>query len=404
MKLSHLRDNKGASTLIVVLMAVMIITIIMVPIALVSYIQTRQSTRFFTSQSAYFAAEGALFETIQHLKQDPNWPSVANYVDQYTIGTTTIDREIIDGNPIQIIIKASNKGSNRRIEAQFTPGDEDAGPSPFYDIMMVFDTSGSMCNSRCNSTNQDLSNPTESIEFLKVAALSFVDKISTNPQNQIGYVAFHSGIREVQPLTSSFNTVRTMITNLDAGGGTNIARAVNRTTSELNGPLSRPGVEKLIIFFSDGVPQHSHLPQTCAGDLDEPCDCDDNECSQASPDSGYEPRQQNPINTYYGSFCTNDGFNQATLAKSNGFTFYSIFLITQAASQCGDPARIKELGQWLLFRMSSETDSLQFDENIVYEFYKETDNAADLESIFDDIADDISTGSFLQYQETDPQP
>jgi hypothetical protein len=59
--------NNGFASLTLVLIVITIISLIMIPIQMISYIRNNQAVRFIHSQSAFFAAEGAYAETVARI-------------------------------------------------------------------------------------------------------------------------------------------------------------------------------------------------------------------------------------------------------------------------------------------------------------------------------------------------
>jgi hypothetical protein len=135
MKLKTNHHPQGFSSLITVLFTVTILSAIMFALYFMALILTRQSSRLYTTQKAYYIAEGMLFATTQQIQnaaaKGQVWPKdldYADYVDQTELDGVTITR-LIAQEPsdtpgvyhYQIDITAQFLGSTRQISGQFLP-------------------------------------------------------------------------------------------------------------------------------------------------------------------------------------------------------------------------------------------------------------------------------------------
>lgn len=117
------------------------------------------------------------------------------------------------------------------------------------DIVLVMDASASMSNNNYSGIGA----LREAVQ--RSAAIDFINKISlSNTTNQLGIVQFSDSVVASQALTTN----RTALINATADFGnapsTHYNTALLGAETILNGSGSRVGVEKVIIFMSDGRP------------------------------------------------------------------------------------------------------------------------------------------------------
>ena len=105
------------------------------------------------------------------------------------------------------------------------------------DIALVIDVSGSMIG--------------EKIDAAKAAARDFVDTIDFVDM-RVALVAFNQAAVLAQPLTANPVNVAVAVDGLQAGGGTNIAVALDEARRELTGPRRRPSAASVVILLTDG--------------------------------------------------------------------------------------------------------------------------------------------------------
>ena len=105
------------------------------------------------------------------------------------------------------------------------------------DIVLVLDVSGSMVG--------------PSLDAAKAAGIAFLDAIDI-VDTRIALVSFNQDAVLEVPLTGNPVTVEAAITGLQAGGGTDIARAVAAARRELTGPRRRPQANAVVILLTDG--------------------------------------------------------------------------------------------------------------------------------------------------------
>lgn len=406
------RSQRGISSLVLVLFAVVILSSIIVAIFAMALVLTRQSTRFYTSQSAFFAAEGAMFETIERIRNEAYvWPPGFNsegdsHSDSYPLGETMIDRTVnYKENDLgvlyyEIIINAYNRGSRRSLEASYMPISPGSSrtTAPNYDIVLALDYSGSM-----NQTWIDEQPP--AIYYLRPAALNFIDAVEEHPgDNRIGLILWNHEIAYSSRNfigEDYFFDLKNVIRTAAPYGSTDINLAVSSARDMMLG--SRTDAETIIIIFSDGIPNYPIVEPRCP----------DNACV-SSFNTSYEPMQNIGDTLFgYGNICTNMAVSESNLAKLAGYDVYTIFLKSYPplfSVECRNYDSMHLLGQYTLLRMSSEDNesSLNFDQvkanNNEYAYFRSTEEASDLSDIFEGILTQIiaPSGGSVIYHEVDP--
>lgn len=236
------------------------------------------------------------------------------------------------------------------------------------DVVLVLDTSGSM--NGCMNGQQDgcsKSNPTR-LNALKNAANSFIDATAaTNATIQdeaskvrIAITRFGRESGVVNNLTSNTNTLKSSVNNLTAVGATPADEGMNAAQTALQ--QARPGAKKIVIFFTDGVPT-----------------------KQSSFNAGV----------------ANRAVQTARNMKSAGTLIYSIGIFEGAnpeQTEFNDRRENDKANQFMHAVSSNYPNATAYDKanwgtggNLGY--YKATNSASDLTKIFDDIQQEITTGS-----------
>jgi hypothetical protein len=401
--------NRGDSQLLLVLVVAMILSLLTFTMLSISYLQTKQASQLSYSKESYFASEGSLYETVQHIKNDPLWPSPLPFNDSYQIGKTNITRNIIDSaGTLMITVDADTFGAKRRLLGEFQRHTTSAET---LDIIIIVDNSQSM-------DMKDASN-VDSMTYARDAAATFVDIIANkNPSSRIGLVTFSNSASLLSPLTQDFGGLKTIINNLGVVSGTNTAAGVKMARTELDN-TARSNAIKVIVLLSDGVAQWS----TSSDPLCVPCanggectldplpigKCVSNACVR--PGSGYAPDNQ-------GDCCSQDAIVQADIAKNQSLPpattprDYKIFSIALTSnytfSYCGgttDKSKSILLGKLTMLRISSEplTSTLPPPGGALT-YYFEATQGSYLDSIFTGLANSISLPGYFHYHELEPQP
>lgn len=356
-----IEKQQGASTLLLVLIVMMVLTLIAFSLQLFTFLQSKVAAQSIHVQQSFFGAESSLYETLQHMRNDPNWPDIDDLpvTDFYNVGDTKITRVIDfgeDGN-LSIEISANTKGTKRRLEASIARGVEKAPPA---DIVLVIDRSGSMQETGGNYPLRDAKN----------AVVDFISLIEgSGLLAEISLVSYSSEASLDQELTDNFSNVERFVNSdpsdgyeLQAGGRTNIASAVREATLELNAN-SRSEAEKIIVILSDGI---ANVANGCGSCGSWPCTT---------------------------TCCTQAAVSEAVSAQELGYTVYSVFLsnIYSSDGSC-TIAQTEDLGRQTLISIASSEDN-----------YFETEDSSELSQIYQSIAGEITSG-FFEYQEGIPIP
>ncbi len=113
------------------------------------------------------------------------------------------------------------------------------------DVMLVIDQSGSMEGPKMAGA--------------RAAAIDFVTELDFG-QVQAGVVLFASQIDLARELGGDPQELVRAIARADAGGGTNIADALEEAREELLGPRGRAGAAKALVLLTDGKPEGGFDP------------------------------------------------------------------------------------------------------------------------------------------------
>lgn len=113
------------------------------------------------------------------------------------------------------------------------------------DTILILDSTGSMSEVE-NSTGRT------KLDSAKIAAKSFVDKMSADSNNRIGLVTFSDTAHLNSVLTNNFSSLKSIIDSLSATGSSCHDCAV-RVAKEEFGAHGRSGVKKVAIFLTDGI-------------------------------------------------------------------------------------------------------------------------------------------------------
>lgn len=418
MKIRRLQLNKGMASLTLVLIVVAIISLIMVPILLFTYIRNSHAVRFYHSQQAFFAAEGAYAETIARINKYEDWipNDGVTYSRNFEIPPNTILRNITRNDGVyHIEITAENRMAQRKIEGYYSPSQITVSSAP-YDLILVLDYSSSMNH---EYTLPDGSTTTGMAE-LKIAVPNFIDTLTDSGVDiRMGIVRFDKGLLNwppaptplLQQISEAYaNQLKTIVIGTTTGGGTNHFIGLNRAAQILNDPLLYDNTrERIVIIFSDGGSSYYAGENRAIAAI--------NNYKLAPETPLFEPAQ------YFGSelryfggedssgISASDPAIQAarslrrtTIPNADNASIYSIFYKSYAeAPERLDPSR------FTMFAFSSEDDDLinhrhRFDETNLstYAYYKETDDPTELSAIFSAISDIITSKGTATYREIVP--
>lgn len=140
---------------------------------------------------------------------------------------------------------ADNGDGTYTLSLDVTGDSETSSTSTPADVVLVVDTSGSMAGNR--------------IDTVKNAAKGLVDtlltaeneKLDASQQIQVSVISFDDKADNPTAFTSSSRAATGSIDRLKAGGGTNWEDALQKANAQISG---RAGVNKYIVFLSDGAP------------------------------------------------------------------------------------------------------------------------------------------------------
>jgi len=374
--------HQGLSSLFLVFIIGVLLSLIVAILQFDSLLSTKRNAQTQRSQQAFFAAEGALYETIQHLRNDPFWPESFPDQTEYIIGEAKVKRTITkEDNQLKIDLSANVKGAKRRLIAGFVYSSGERSP---LDIVMIIDRSGSMNGSP--------------LSYAQEAAKKFLDIIEFEAADDyVSLVSYSDYASLDQSLTNQYFKIKNAVNHLNAGGMTNIGDALNKAGKELleNG---REDSIKVIVLLSDGVANRTNPAIfTCESCSTWPC---------LDPNEVFDPADE--TDQKMGSCCTHFAVSQAQETKEAGFTIFSILLNNITYSDCGsspgDIISTENLGRLTLLRASNESADQPLPETGErYVFYKETKNESELENIYEEIAHAITSPEFFEYQEALPE-
>lgn len=415
---TNTKSTQGASHLTLILFISFILILIVASIQGLAFIITKQVARTNFSAVAYFAAEGALFETTRDIETNYDyWTNLVQsgpYTDTYQLGDSTVYRRIEnDGNRIKISITSDSGGARKKLVGSYKPEEIDA---PTLDVVLVIDRSGSMSDTDGTGTS--------SIDYAKEAAKTFINVIDNRTTlANIGLVSFnhyadgYPGGDSIVPLSPNYerDTLRQRIDDLEAisPGGTNIPLAIHSATNMLV-DQGRDEAAKVMIVLSDGIPQfgvswRGDEPFTksdeCFYNNDDGMtqSCANHACMD--PNSGWGPTNEGGVQV--GNCCTDQSVLYANIARDrvDRLSIYSISLTSNyEESACGNVNMTQRLGSYTMVRISgteSERSNKLNDPN--YPFFKETADPTELVPIFQSIGQEVTSPAFFQYYETEPE-
>ena len=122
------------------------------------------------------------------------------------------------------------------------------------EVALVSDVSGSMRGQK--------------IQSLRNAATNFVDNFSTPDEGAA--ISFTTSADVDQPLTTDYEAIKQVISQYQAGGGTNIAAGIDKAHDELtNGPNATEGADKVMVLLSDGKSDEQSARQAATAAKDD---------------------------------------------------------------------------------------------------------------------------------------
>lgn len=118
MNFKFLENNKekGNTLIVTTLVIVSISVLLLVSLGVSSRSSSMASQNFNNAQFAFYAVEGAMQETLQHVANDPNWPILNNFSDSYMVEDVTISRTITTNTDQRVYeITGEYKNVNRKL-------------------------------------------------------------------------------------------------------------------------------------------------------------------------------------------------------------------------------------------------------------------------------------------------
>lgn len=157
--------------------------------------------------------------------------------------TVSADNELSDAPETHKVLSSNDNGTYN-LTLSVTGESSSETSSNTADVIIVFDTSGSMKG--------------DSLKTAKDAINNLIDILLANNTTenedrvQIAIVPFATDTYSIQDLTNSGTTLKSKVEGLDAGGGTNWEAALTQAANI----KSREGSAKYVIFVSDGDPTY----------------------------------------------------------------------------------------------------------------------------------------------------
>lgn len=230
------------------------------------------------------------------------------------------------------------------------------------DIVLVLDTSGSMQGQKLYS--------------LKNAARSFIeataeenDGLDISKQSRIAIVSFASGSTVRQNLNYITNQNEQQYINsinrLTASGATYAEEGLEEAQSQFANN-SRSGAKKVVIFFTDGEPNHSNGF--------------DNEVAADAVNTAYDMKQNDV--TIYAVGVMNGA--DASVTDDDGFNEY----MNGVSSNYPDATAEGDNGTWF----TEGYYNTNFGQRAEGDYYKASSNASDIENIFEELSNEIQQG------------
>jgi len=392
-------NQSGASHLMLVLIISLLLLLLSLAIQSLVYLQTKQTTRNINSREAYFAAEGALFSTLQSIRDNPSeWIDKLPVNDTFTIGDSQISRHVYqEANVIYLEITSDNLFSRRSLLGELSLTESDESVIVPQDVMLVVDTSNSMSGE---------------MNDVRTAVNAFIQlQKDAGVGTRIGAVKAGGALNPVFPLTDDYDQLLTdldyvsdppdvhndfYLTQNPSAMSIGLRNADVHLTSQ--GDPDKPDI---IIALSDGIPTtaYPNLISQCGTPPGvNPC-IDDNICF--NPGSGFNPLDG-------GNCCSNNAIDIAADIKSRGVYIHTIFLNNGGDNYRCTAEGTSDIyhGQLTMLHVSSQdppvfpTPETPPDEI----YYYETFDSGEFEFVFTGISGKLSTPGYFQYSETVPSP
>lgn len=389
--------EKGFASLTVTLALSSILILVTVGLLVLTISYSKRSQLGVSSNQAFYAAEGLLYDSLWRLHYLQDWPPDINIngllrqawfsrsglpegelvwnspVEPLTLTSSSgkpvsvnFLRQIwldMDNNRYRIEIQAERDLTNRKVVGYYNLNSWFRKP---LDIMLVMDTSTSM------SWTEDLTSPTP-LSYSKAAHQKFIQLIDYfNKDARFGLVTYGDTATLKSPLTTDTLGLISAIESVETAGITNLHNGLVLANQALP---ATPGRFPVIIVFSDGIP--NRVLGTCIA-------CPESPCSQ--------------------NCCTKETAKLADSIKTQGKIIFTIYLSNIQNSSCtsadreADKAKTAAFGRQLLEEIATPQDS---DSRPVQFFYPITD-ASKLDEVMLRISETISDPRFQGFYQATP--
>lgn len=234
------------------------------------------------------------------------------------------------------------------------------------DVVLVLDTSGSMSGQKLTS--------------LKNAANNFIDAtaeanqgLDLSQQSRVAIVSFASGstVRQNLDYITDQNKQQYInsIDGLTADGATYAEEGLEEAQSQFANN-SRPDAKKVVIFFTDGEPNHQNGF--------------DNEVAAEAVNIAHNMKQNSV--TIYAVGVMNGA--DASVTDDDGFNEY----MNGVSSNYPDATAEGANGRWTIFGYIGRYYNTNFGQRAEGDYYKASSNASDIENIFEELSNEIQQG------------
>lgn len=188
-------NEKGQTVLVLVLLTALIGILSILLTQQLGRRQQRQLSQIEQIDTTYYATEGALYETLEHLIGDSSWPSSSPYTDTYTLNgveiTRTIEVSTSGGEEIRTVdILGDFNGITRRVTGEDIILSSTSSKRPL-DLVLALDLSASMWDADIGGTWQPIGDT-------KTAAQNFVNLLDAST-DRLGLFGWGSNCANVYP-------------------------------------------------------------------------------------------------------------------------------------------------------------------------------------------------------------
>lgn len=290
------------------------------------------------------------------------WTDKSVFSDTYTFsGSANLDGQTIQKGDSDFLVGLSALSSTSNLK-------EMVKTSQPLDIVLVLDTSGSMSGSKMTN--------------LKNAANRFIDATAENnrgleqdQQTRLAIVQFASGAETRQNLNyvtdQNAQQYKNTINSFSANGATYAEEGLQQAQNVLD-RNGRPDVQQIVIFFTDGEPNHQ------SGF--------DNEVAAEAVNTAHDMKQGGTIIYAIGVMNGAD----ASVTDDDGFNEY----MNGVSSNYPDATADGQNDSWSIFPpfYTEGYYNTDFGTRAEGDYYKAASDPDSIESIFDEISDEVQQG------------